>query len=282
MNGSQTSAVNPMRPTPWRVAKTRRETHDTFTMTLEPQARGGEFEFTPGQFNMLYVFGVGEAPISVSGNPENPERLIHTVRAVGPVTNAMRKLRTGDAIGVRGPFGVGWPVREAHGRDIVIIAGGIGLAPLRPALYRILAHREQFGTVAILYGARSSEDILYRKELERWRARFDLEVAATVDHADASWRGAVGVVTTLISKASFDPGHTTAFVCGPEVMMRFTAQALNKRGLPSSDIYISMERNMKCAIGFCGHCQFGPHFICKDGPVYPYNELDPWLSRWEI
>ncbi|MEO1443893.1 MAG: FAD/NAD(P)-binding protein, partial [Chloroflexota bacterium] len=175
-----------------------------------------------------------------------------------------------------------WPVEKAVGYDVVIVAGGIGLAPLRPALYHILAHRELYGKIVLLYGTRSPEDILFRRELESWRSRFDLDVYVTVDYADARWRGNIGVVTTLIPKAPFDPLHTIALVCGPEVMMRFTAQGLLKRGVALDNIYVSLERNMKCAIGFCGHCQFGPHFICKDGPVYAYSRIDSWLTYWEI
>ena len=278
----EVSVTEPMKTEPWDIVRVIRETYDTFTIELAPKNGETNFSFLPGQFNMLYVFGVGEIPISISGNPQQPNRLIHTTRAVGTVTNAMQKLKVGDSVGVRGPYGKDWFVDVAVGHDVVIVAGGIGLAPLRPALYQILAQRELYGKVVLLYGTRSPEDILFRKELERWRSRFDLDVYVTVDYGDAKWRGNIGVVTNLIPKAPFDPLHTIAMVCGPEVMMRFTAQGLIKRGVAPNNIYVSMERNMKCAIGFCGHCQFGPHFICKDGPVYPYSGIEAWLSRWEI
>jgi len=278
----QLKFAEPMLTVPWQIARVKPETFDTFTLELEPEKEGKPLPFLPGQFNMLYVFGVGEVPISISGNPDAPDTLVHTTRAVGTVTKAMRNLKAGGSIGVRGPYGQHWPVEEAVGYDVVIVAGGIGLAPLRPALYQILSQRELYGKVVLLYGTRSPEDILFRKELEGWRSRFDLEVYVTVDYGDDKWRGNIGVVTTLIPKAPFDPLHTVAMVCGPEVMMRFTAQGLMKRGVALDNIYVSMERNMKCAIGFCGHCQFGPHFICKDGPVYPYSLIDAWLSRWEI
>lgn len=276
------SLTTPMQTAPWQITRVRRETFDTFTLELEPADGLPPLEFLPGQFNMLYVFGVGEVPISISGDPTQPIPLVHTTRAVGTVTKAMRELKQGQALGVRGPYGQGWPVEEAIGHDVVIVAGGIGLAPLRPTLYRILSRRELYGKVVLLYGTRSPDDILFRKELEGWRSRFDLDVLVTVDYGDATWRGNIGVVTTLIPKAPFDPLHTMAMVCGPEVMMRFTAEALEKRGVAVDNIYVSMERNMKCAIGHCGHCQFGPHFICKDGPVYPYSRIAEWLTRWEV
>jgi NAD(P)H-flavin reductase len=273
---------DPMVPEPFRVRRVRRETSDTFTLELQPADGGAQFNFAPGQFNMLYVFGVGEVPISISGDPSRSQALLHTARVVGTVTKAMRKLKTGDMLGVRGPFGSQWPVEAAEGNDVVLVTGGIGLAPLRPALYRILARRERYGRVVLLYGARTPADILYRTELEHWRARFDLEVYATVDRAMAGWRGNVGVVTAMIPRAPFDPLNTVALVCGPEVMMRFTVAELEKRGVEAEAIYLSMERNMKCAIGFCGHCQYGPAFICRDGPVFRYERIKDWFAKWEI
>lgn len=231
---------------------------------------------------MLYVFGVGEVPISISGDPHHPETLIHTTRAVGTVTKAMRQLKAGDVMGIRGPYGTCWPVEKAEGYDVVIVAGGIGLAPLRPSLYHILEHRDKYGKVVLLYGTRSPDDILFRKELERWRSRFDLEIYVTVDYANPGWRGNVGVVTNLIPKAPFDPLHTMAMICGPEVMMRFTAIELLKRGVEAPNIYLTMERNMKCGIGLCGHCQLGESFICKDGPVFALTEMQERLNQWEV
>ena len=271
-----------MVPSLFRVESIRRDTHDTFTMELAPQSNGNGFAFLPGQFNMLYVFGVGEVPISICGDPANRKSLLHTTRAVGTVTKAMRKLKRNDVIGVRGPFGTHWPVEDAVGSDVVIVAGGIGLPPLRPALYSILAHREKYGRIILLYGTRSPEDILYKSELERWRSRFDLEVHITVDRAMDGWHGNVGVVTTLIKKASFEPDNTVAFVVGPEVMMRYTIQELTKRGIGKSSLYVSMERNMKCAIGLCGHCQLGGIFVCKDGPVFRYDEIEALFLQREI
>jgi NAD(P)H-flavin reductase len=272
-----------MLPESYSIRRVRRETDDTFTLDLEPMNSAPEFSFEAGQFNMLYVYGVGEIPISISGDPtDRPNRLSHTTRAVGTVTKAMSRMKRGDTLGVRGPFGNRWPIEETAGSDIVIVAGGIGLAPLRPALYCILSQRQRYGQVVLLYGARTPADILYRRELEQWRSRFDLEVYVTVDRAMGGWRGHVGVVTRLIPRAPFDPLNAVALVCGPEVMMRYAAPELERRGVSADNIYLSLERNMKCAIGFCGHCQFGSVFVCKDGPVFQYSRLKRLLSTWEV
>jgi NAD(P)H-flavin reductase len=276
---TQTQA--PMFPQLYTVVRALKETHDTFTFELEPVSSRIS-SFAPGQFNMLYVFGVGEVPISISGDPARPEVLVHTIRAVGTVTQAMRKLKHGDMLGVRGPFGSHWPIEEAVGNDLVIVAGGIGLAPLRPVIYHVLANRDKFGKVALLYGARTPQDLLYTRQLEHWRSRFDFQVEVTLDSAARGWRGNVGVVTTLIPGEQFDPSHTVAMICGPEVMMRFTIIELQKRGVADEAIFISMERNMKCGIGLCGHCQLGPTFICKDGPVYTYDRLSELFGKREI
>jgi NAD(P)H-flavin reductase len=273
---------NPMLPWPFQIRRVKRETEDTFTLELQPLGDLEEFTFQPGQFNMVYVYGVGEIPISISGDPANARILVHTTRAVGTVTKAMDKLRRGDILGIRGPYGTPWPVEHSNGQDVVFVAGGIGLAPLRPALYEVVAHREQYGKVVLLYGTRTPLDVLFRQELENWRARFDLEIYVTVDRAMSGWRGNVGVVTNLISRAPFNPQNTTAFVCGPEIMMRFTAMELHKRGVDNEHIFVSMERNMKCAIGLCGHCQFGSVFVCRDGPVFRYGQIKDMLVKWEI
>jgi NAD(P)H-flavin reductase len=281
----QTTAVpfaHPMTPAFYRVRRRRRETYDTFTVELEPPEGSRGFAFAPGQFNMLYAFGMGEVPISVSGSPARPKSLVHTVRSVGPVSKALSQLRPGDVVGVRGPFGSPWPVKEGAGRDVVIVAGGIGLAPLRPALYSILARRKDYRRVALLYGARTPADLLYLKELEQWRSRLDLSVYVTVDRAMGDWLGSVGVVTTLIPRTAFDPGTALAMLCGPEIMMRFTILELQKRGMKNDQIYISMERNMKCAVGFCGHCQLGPAFICREGPVFRFDRIRPFFELREV
>jgi NAD(P)H-flavin reductase len=276
------SDPDPMRPEPFEVRHVARETGDTFTLTLAPLPGGRVRPFLPGQFNMLYVFGVGEVPISISGDPARPELLVHTIRAVGATTRAMQALAKGDWVGVRGPFGAAWPVAQAHGRDLVLIAGGIGLAPIRPALYHVLLHRALYGRVVLLYGARTPRDMLYARELREWRSRFDLVVDVTVDRATVEWQGAVGVVTKMVQRSPFDPQNAIAFICGPEVMIRYAAQALQQRGTPDGAIFVSMERNMKCAVGVCGHCQFGSFFVCKDGPVFRYDRIQRFFGMREV
>lgn len=274
-----TELSRPDAPSPYRVRFRRRETHDTWTLRLEPVS-GEPLRPSPGQFTMVYAFGVGEVPISFSGDPRGP--LVHTVRAVGPVTTAICAARRGSVLGVRGPFGNTWPVAAAAGRDVVIVAGGIGLPPLRPALHELLHHRADFGEVALLYGARTPDDLVFRAELARWAARDDLQLDVTVDTAESGWTGKVGVVPKLVASARFDPGAATAFIVGPEVMMRFSARALLERGVSRDQIYISMERNMQCGMGHCGHCQLGPTLICRDGPVYRYDLIEDWLEVREL
>ena len=276
------SAPDPMFPRPYRVHRVTKETSDTFTLELLPEAGHAGFAFAAGQFNMLYVYGIGEVPISISGDPGVPQALVHTTRAVGAVTKGMEALRKGDTIGIRGPFGTDWPVATSEGNDVVFVAGGIGLAPLRPALYQVLANREKYGRVVLLYGARTPEDILYRKQLKEWRADLGLEVHVSVDRATRDWRGNVGVVTTLIPRVPFDPYHTVAMVCGPEVMIRYTVMELERRGVDQESIHVSLERNMKCGIGFCGHCQHGPNFVCKDGPVFPFSKVRDLMTQREV
>ncbi len=266
-------------PQPFPITRTRREAPGVVTIELAPPAA---FSFAAGQFNMVYAFGLGEVAISLSGDPGNVNCLVHTVRAVGSVSAALTRLRAGMSIGVRGPYGSAWPVTESESGDIVIVAGGLGLAPLRPAIYAVLAHRERYGRVVVLYGTRSPGDILFRRELEMWRRRLDVDVTVTVDHAAADWRGNVGVVPALISRVPVDPEHAVAFVCGPEIMMRFTIDALRQRGLRTDQIYLSMERNMKCAVGLCGHCQFGAAFVCRDGPVFRFDRVAPIFNIREI
>ena len=264
-------------PIAFRVAEKEQETADTWTLRLE----GPPVGFEPGQFAMLYAFGVGEAPISVSGIGGDGA-VVHTVRAVGAVTRAICAARPGDVLGVRGPFGTTWPVAEAEGRDVVVVAGGIGLAPLRPVIHELLTHRDRFRDVSILYGGRSPAELLYEHELESWRSRFDMDVDVTVDVAGGDWRGRVGVVTRLIPRAVFEPSRTVAMMCGPEVMMRFAAAALQDQGMTDDRIWLSLERSMMCATGHCGHCQLGPYFICRDGPVFRRDAVERLMSVEEL
>jgi NAD(P)H-flavin reductase len=232
---------------------------------------------------MLYVFGVGELPISISGDPEQARRLAYTVRSVGPATQALVSLRPGDWVGVRGPYGKPWPLEAAHGKDVLIVAGGIGLAPLRPAIFHVLHNRDDYVRLIVLYGARSPGDLLFRKELNAWGRSADTLVLTTVDYGGVNWRGRVGVVTTLFRHLRLHPDRTVVLVCGPEIMMNYVVAELEQhRGVSAADIYLSMERNMKCAVGFCGHCQYGPYFICKDGPVFSYQQVRGLMSKHEL
>jgi NAD(P)H-flavin reductase len=274
--------TDPMLPQPHRVCDVAKETPDTFTLALKPENGAEGNAFHPGQFSMLWVFGVGELPISISGDPAKHDCLVYTVRSVGQATHALVRQQVGDSVGVRGPMGVGWPVEVARGRDVVIVAGGIGLAPLRPLIYHILRNRKDYGRLVVLYGARSPRELLYRQELANWARHSETQVLVTVDYGGLSWRGHVGVVTTLFKYARLQPARSVAMICGPEIMMRFVTRELEAHGLDRNDIYLSMERNMKCAVGFCGHCQYGPHFICKDGPVFPYEQIRPLLEKYEL
>ena len=271
--------TGPMTPQPFRVTSRKRELSDTWTLELEP-VNGEGIDVAPGQFTMLYAFGIGEVPISVSGDVGGP--LVHTVRSVGAVSEAICAAEPGDVLGVRGPFGNVWPVDEAVGADVVVVAGGIGLAPLRPAVLQVLGRRSEFGEVALLYGSRTPADILYPDELHDWRGQFHLQVDVTVDAGDGGWQGKVGVVPKLIGAARFDPASAVAFVCGPEIMMHFAAQGLLEKGVPPERIYLSMERNMRCGLGHCGHCQLGPTLICRDGPVYRYDGMEQLMKVREL
>lgn len=281
MMGVGAAVADPMLPRMARLRGRQSAGPETWTLDLEPEGWLPQ-PFAPGQFNMLLIPEVGEVAISFSGDPAAGGPLVHTVRAVGAVSSAITKLRPGDWIGIRGPFGVGWPMADAVGRDVIMVAGGLGLAPLRPAICRVLAERERYGQVVLLFGTRSPDDILFREEIEAWRRRLDIDIEVTVDHAIGDWRGHVGVVTKLIPRASFDPMHAIAFVCGPEVMMRFTAASLIDAELDEKAIYLSLERNMKCAVGHCGHCQFSSMFVCKDGPVFSYDRIRTLLMLKEI
>jgi NAD(P)H-flavin reductase len=267
------SRFDPMVPLPYRVSNRRRELDNVVTLELRPIHAPGIGPFLPGQFNMLYAFGVGEIPISVSGDPGRQDPLVHTTRAVGAVSEAICKLRPGDTLGVRGPFGSVWPIEEMRGKDVVFMAGGIGLAPLRPAIYHVLQRMQAHDRVSVLIGARQPDQVLFTAEYEAWREA-GAQVSVTVDTAGPGWTGAIGVVTELLPRVSFDPANTVALVCGPEIMMRFAVQNLRNSGMDASDVYVTMERNMKCAIGLCGHCQYGADFVCKDGPVFPFSRIE--------
>jgi NAD(P)H-flavin reductase len=253
----------------------------TYRVEFADEALREAFRSEPGQFNMVYLPGVGEVAISISGGSDEGPGIAHTIRAVGRVTNALERLRPGSAIGVRGPYGRGWPVREARGRDVLLVAGGLGLAPLRPAVMALLADRAQYGRLTLVYGARTPTDRLYRAEYEDWERR-GMTVMVTVDRGDADWQGDVGVVTLLLRRLRLAPERTVVMTCGPEIMMRFAiAEALARRVAPH-DVYVSLERNMQCAVGLCGHCQLGPEFLCKDGPVFAYPRVARFLHQEHV
>jgi NAD(P)H-flavin reductase len=269
---------------PWlprflRVRGVRDETALVRTIDIEKPALG--FAFTPGQFNMLYAFGVGEVAISISGHPDDPH-LTHTIRAVGKVSEALARLEPGMQIGVRGPYGRPWPMQLCEGRDVLLIGGGIGLAPLRGALLHLRRHRQRFGKVACLIGGRSPDQLIYRDEIEALERSGDIQIEVTVDHAPADWDRHVGVVTDLLPRARLDPQRTMALLCGPELMLRFAAESIQDLGVPAERIFVSMERNMKCAIGHCGRCQLGPNYVCKDGPVFTWQRIGRLVIMSEI
>ena len=274
---------DPMVPYPAIIRGIQYNTRDIATYHLafsDPVVAAG-YRFLPGQFNMLHLPGIGEVAISISSDPGQPERLLHTIREAGNVTGAIARLKKGDLIGVRGPYGSAWPVERAEGHDLILVSGGLGLPPLRPVIYHVARHRERYGQVIVLVGARSPVDLLFPDEYDVWREK-DIEVIVTVDRADDSWRGHVGVVPMMFYKLRPDPRRTIVFSCGPEIMMRFVIYEALARRIPKERIYLSLERNMKCAIGFCGHCQFGPFFLCKEGPVLSFDRIEPFFGVEEF
>ncbi|RMI33543.1 FAD/NAD(P)-binding protein [Nocardia stercoris] len=266
---------------PYRVVARTRQTGDTVTLTLEPERRAVR-HFRPGQFMMLYRFGVGEIPMSISGDPHHGDLLEHTIRAVGAVSRALQDTPVGGRVGVRGPFGVGWDLESAGGRDLVIVGGGCGAAPLRPVVLGALGARATFGRVVVIMGARTPADLMFAAEQQQWAATGSAEVYRTVDTAGPGWTGAVGVVTEPLAGLTLDPSRTTAFVCGPEAMIRFCARTLLRHGVAATDIRVSLERNMQCGVGHCGHCQLGPLLLCRDGPVTDYATAGPLLEVEEL
>ncbi|QMT60929.1 FAD/NAD(P)-binding protein [Legionella sp. PC997] len=245
----------------------------TLHLCLLDSERQEQFLFAPGQFNMLYLYGVGEVAISIVSDPERKDILTHTIRAIGRVTKALQKLQPGDRIGVRGPYGRGWPLEQTKGKDIVVLTGGLGCAPSVSIIQYILARREQYGHLSILQGVKHSEDFIFRKQYAIWQKSPNTIIHVAADQAGPKWPWAVGYVTDMIDKLNLNPENTIVMMCGPEMMMNTAVKALYKRGISEHDIYLSMERNMECGIAQCGHCQYGGFFICKDGPVFAYSEI---------
>lgn len=273
------SAMHPVR---YRVTNRVEENRDSATLVLSPVGEALPPP-RPGEFMMMYAFGVGEVAISVSGVPTaRDDAITHTVRAVGAVSRALHDAQPGTEIGLRGPFGTRWGVDTAVGRDLVIVAGGVGLAPLRPVVLAALADRERFGRVTLIAGARSRDDFLFQGELADWARRTDIDVHVTVDVPVQGWPGEVGFVTEPLRRLAVRPADTIGFLCGPEVMMSNAARELLRKGLAQTDIRVSLERNMQCGIGWCGHCQLGPLLLCRDGPVVGYDIAEPLLRVKEL
>jgi len=282
--GQVIAGVPTLTATVRRVVVDAADTYTFWSTFDDPDARRA-FSFLPGQIDMVGVFGIGEVPISVSSDPARPTYLAHTIRACGRVTNVFAGLRPGDRITVRGPFGRPWPVSKAYGGDLLIVAGGLGLAPLRSAVYEALRHREQVRRVVLAIGAGDPSQMLYRRQLEIWRhrTRFEnLQIHLTVDHADDAWPYREGLVTTLLPEIALNPRSTTVFTCGPEIMMVAALRDLERMGVPGEQLWLTMERNMHCAVKLCGHCQLGPWFVCADGPIFRWDEVRELIEVAEL
>lgn len=264
--------MNLLEPEKATLVELKKENYDTATFVFR-RNKTGRFSFLPGQFNMLGIPGFGEAPLSFSSVSDGAV-FSHTVRRVGNVTGRFFRLKKGDRVDLRGPYGTSWPMGKARGKDVVVVAGGIGMAPLRPVVLEMLRRRPEYGKIYLLYGARTPKDILFRKEFSGWK-RAGIKLLLTVDEipGGSRWKGSRGVVTALFDDVELSSGKTVVFTCGPEIMMRFAARGLILRGLSETDIYVSMERRMKCGFGHCGHCQIGAKFVCKDGPVFAYPDI---------
>lgn len=251
----------------------------TLQLRLGDAAAQAAYRFAPGQFNMLYLAGVGEVPISIMSDPQERDGIGHTIRALGRVTQGLAALRPGDSLGLRGPYGRGWPLPEMEGRDVVLVTGGLGCAPVVSVVHYILRRRERYGKLVIIQGVKHAEDLIWREQYDRWAALPDTQVLLASSQGGALWPWHVGRATELIEQARFDPGRAAALMCGPEGMMRAAAEKLLARGLPESRLHLSMERNMQCAVGRCGHCQFGGAFVCRDGPVFDWGQVESLLAH---
>ncbi len=262
------------------VVAREQESSNIFSLRLRlaDDAVRKTFRYAPGQFNMLYLYGVGEIPVSIVNDAQQGEELIHTVRSLGRVTRGLAQLKVGDRVGVRGPYGRGWPMQAAQGKDVLVITGGLGCAPVVAVIYHVLRHRGDYGHLTIIQGVRHSDDLIWREQYDRWRAEPDTTVLLAADQAGPGWSWHVGLVTELFRDMEIDLQGTMAMLCGPEMMMRASAEQLCARGLPETALYLSMERNMQCAVAQCGHCQFGSRFVCRDGPVFVYPDIKPLLG----
>ena len=254
----------------------------TFRFRFKDRNIRHSFRFRPGQFNMIYLFGSGEIPISIVSDPDDPECFDHTVRIVGNVTGVMATLEKGDVVGIRGPYGSSWPLEEARGKDVIIATGGLGCAPVVSVINYITQRRRDYGALKILHGVKTPKDLLYQERFRAWRAYPNTEVYLTSDEAGRGWHYSVGMVTNLFNMIHIDNQKSILMMCGPEVMMHYAVRDLRSRGVAMDRLYVSMERNMQCALGFCGHCQYGPMFVCKDGPIFRYDRIEPFFGIREL
>jgi NAD(P)H-flavin reductase len=263
------------------VTERTQESPGIFTLKLrfDDPALQEAYRFAPGQFNMLYQYGVGEAPISIMSDPEERESIGHTIRAVGRVTHGLAALQPGDRVGLRGPFGRGWPLQDIGGNDIVLVTGGLGCAPVVSVIHYVLRRRERFGKLVIIQGVRHAQDLIWREQYDRWAALPNTQVLVAANEGSSGWPWHVGVVTDLFGLAQFNASRAVVMMCGPEGMMRAAATSLIDRGLAEAQIYLSLERNMQCAVGRCGHCQIGGAFVCRDGPVFSWGEIKGLLAH---
>ncbi|MDH5230320.1 MAG: FAD/NAD(P)-binding protein [Gammaproteobacteria bacterium] len=268
--------MNPYEPQVVDVIQNIEETPTIYTLRLRfrDKARQQAYRFAPGQFNMLYLYGVGEIPISIVSDPADEFVIDHTIRSVGRVTKAMSKLKAGDQIGLRGPFGRGWPLQHALGKDVILVTGGLGCAPVVSVIRYVIRRRDLFGRLVIMQGVKHADDLIWRDQYEQWETLHDTQVIlAASEQPSAQWPWHSGHVTDLMHTAVFNPNNAIAMMCGPEAMMNAAIDPLLREGLNEHDLWLSMERNMHCAIGLCGHCQYGANFICKQGPVFPFAEI---------
>lgn len=273
--------VNPYLIHPASIVEKTQESPDIVSLRLrfdEPEIRK-TYRFQAGQFNMLYVFGVGEVAISIVSDPDEPQFLDHTIRIVGRVTNVIGRMNIGDSLGIRGPFGQGWPMQEAKGKDVLVVTGGLGCAPVVGAIEFMFRRRKEYGTIKIIHGVKSPHDLLFRERFDQWRQHSNTEVLLASDEPGKTWHYHVGVVTELFDQVEVDPEKTVVMMCGPEIMMRVAVNMLSHRGLQPDGMYVSLERHMECGIGLCGHCQMGPFFLCKDGPVMRLDTILPFLGK---
>lgn len=269
--------MNPYLPREAEIVRRTGESRDTFSLDLR-LTDGQPYAFEPGQFNMLYLHGGGEVPISIVAGAQDSGILTHTVRAVGRITNGLAALQVGDRIGLRGPYGRGWPMHEAQGRDVIVVTGGLGCAPSVSIIHHIMGHRARYGRLSILQGVKHTDDLIWRTQYDAWAALPGVQVLLASDMAEPGWHGHVGLVTALFDHLELAAQDTIAMLCGPEMMMRAAAEGLHNRGLAADAIYLSMERNMQCAVGHCGHCQMGGRFVCRDGPVFAWPEIRELLG----